>query len=1082
MAQSDRIAARPITGQSKTAIPRLWLLFILLQAGFVAAYFRFPEHHLLLWPPIGLSAVVATVAGVHFHRPARRAGWYLMAAAELCFVAGDTSYRVLTEVLGKQNPFPSFADVCYLPTYPLFAGAIFLFIRGRSLTRDNGSLIDALIITTGAGLLSWVYLVQPYFHAAGLTALQRAVSVGYPLGDVLVLSMLARLVVGGGLRIVSTRLLALGAVGLLISDVCYGWIQLNGTWHVGSPIDLGWALFYVAWGAAALQPSMRNVDQLAPRPSGRMSRSRVASLAVASVIPPTVLLSQSLSGHVTDGAMIAVFSAVLFGLVIARLSGILSGHRQSVARERVLRCCGESLVAARDLRDVYAAALDAVVALRGWTDTSTDVALYLAKPEGVVCVASTWIQVGSVADDGLWAIAQAGDLLQPDGRVSVTPLRRERGVSGLLMVHTVQPLTWDEHGALMTLASQVALAAESVTLSADLRQRQSEAHFRGLIQNASDIIIVIDALGRIAYAAPSLGRALGRPVENVIGQPVSELLHADDVVEAAEVLESLTVRTTTARSLGDWRLQSAGGDYLSFEVLSNNLLEDPSVGGIVLTMRDVSERSALKEQLTHLAFHDSLTGLANRVLFRDRAEHALARAARLGTVVAIVMIDIDNFKDINDTKGHAAGDELLISLARRLTSNLRGGTTVARLGGDEFAILADDIADSADAVRFAHRMLAPFTTPFTVQGEETLATASAGLVLNAGTESDLDLSGLLRCADVALYSAKERGKGQLVRYDSGLHARMLDRLALRSELQRAVEAEEFLLHYQPIVAIDTGQIVGAEALVRWQHPTRGLVPPTDFIGLAEDTGLIVGLGRWVLDHACAEARAWLDQGYTGFGMSVNVSGRQLQEAGFVDDVRSALQRHALPAGLLVLELTESVLVYDGSAVPERLATLKELGVKIAIDDFGTGYSSLAYLTRFPIDMLKIDKSFVDGLGTGTSEDGVLAHAIVSLAHTLRLEVVAEGIEDSQQRDELWSLGCGQGQGFLYSPPVAAEQMSVLLAQGGYLGPTPVGSVQATVARLREPRHNVVLAMQQPATKSDREAASPLRAVESKERT
>jgi diguanylate cyclase (GGDEF)-like protein/PAS domain S-box-containing protein len=1044
------VAAGLVIGRSRPIIDRLWLLFVLLETAFVAAYFMFPGQHLLCWPPVGLSAVAATVAGVRCHRPARRAAWYLMAAAESCFIAGDTSYRVLTEVLGQKNPFPSLADVFYLPTYPLFAAGVYLFIRGRSRARDGGSLIDALIITTGLGLLSWVYLVEPYFHAAGLTVLQRLVSVGYPLGDVLVLSMLARLVVGGGLRIVSTRLLGLGALGLLAADVCYGWIQLNGTWKVGGPIDIGWAMFYLAWGAAALHPSMRQVDQLAPRASGRMSRVRVASLAGASLIPPAVLFTQSLTGRVADGATIAVFSAALFGLVIARLSGILAGHRQSVSRERVLRSCGDALVAAREPSDVYQAALEAVAALRPRSAAATEATLYLAQPDGVVCVTSTSAPIGSVAEDSVWAAAQAGGSLDPDGRTSVTPLRREHALSGLLLISSVQPLTWDEHGALTTLASQVALAIESVTLAADLRQRQSEAHFRGLIQNASDIILVVDQRGRVNYAAPSLGRALGVPVEEVLGKPLSDLLHMDDVSDATAVLEGLVVRSTDARSVADWRLQHHDGSYLSFEVLINNLLDDRSVGGIVMTMRDVSDRRALERQLTHQAFHDSLTGLANRVLFRDHAEQALARAPRLGTLVAIVMIDIDTFKDINDTRGHAAGDELLVGVARRLKSNLRAGATVARLGGDEFAVLVEDIADAADAARFAYRMLAPFSAPFTVQGEQTFASASAGLVLTTGTEAELDLSGLLRCADLALYSAKERGKGQMVRYDSGLHGRMLDRLALRSELQRAVEAAEFFLHYQPIVAIDTGHIVGAEALVRWAHPTRGLVSPMDFIGLAEETGLIVGLGRWVLDQACAQARVWLDQGHDGFGMSVNVSGRQLQEAGFVDDVRCALERHSLPYGVLILELTESVLVYDGSAVPERLTALKDLGVKIAIDDFGTGYSSLAYLTQFPIDMLKVDKSFIDGLGTGNSEDGVLAYAIVSLAHTLRLDVVAEGIEHIQQRDELWSMGCGQGQGFLYSRPVTSEQLSALMSRHGTLGPPPVGEAQANVARLRTP--------------------------------
>lgn len=594
------------------------------------------------------------------------------------------------------------------------------------------------------------------------------------------------------------------------------------------------------------------------------------------------------------------------------------------------------------------------------------------------------------------------------------------------------------------------------------------ARCRSLVQNASDVIMVVDEVGRITYAAPSITRVLDYAPSDVLGRPLSDLLHEGDFADAGAVLDGLTVRTSEERSVADWRLRHADGTHLSFEVLSNSMLGDPNVAGIVLTMRDVSERRMVEQQLTHQAFHDSLTGLPNRVLFRDRAEQALARATRLGTLVAIVMIDIDGFKGINDTRGHAAGDELLVGIARRMTQNLRAGATVARLSGDEFAILVEDIANETEAAGFSARVLAPFGAPFTVQDEEMLASASAGLVLTTGIgASAMDLPGLMRSADLALYAAKGRGKGQLVQYDAGLHDQMIDRLALRTELEHGVEAHEFFLHYQPIVAIDTGQILGAEALVRWQHPTRGPVAPGDFISFAEDTGLIVPLGRWVLDQACAQARIWLDEGLGDFCVSVNVSGRQLQEAGFVDDVRSALARQDLPAGVLSLELTESVLVYDGSTLPERLAALKDLGVKIAIDNFGTGYTSLAYLTRFPIDTLKIDKSFVDGLGTGDPEDGLLAHAIVSLAHTLRLRVVAEGIERLAQRDELWSLGCGQGQGYLYSKAVMAEELSALAARAEHLGPVPLSAGAANVSRLRRPPQTATMAQPRSHVASDR---------------
>jgi diguanylate cyclase (GGDEF)-like protein/PAS domain S-box-containing protein len=1022
---------------------RFWLLFLFGETALAVAYFRFPDQHLLWWSPIGLAAVVATVVGARFHRPARRAAWYLLAAAEFCFISGDISYQILTGPLGEDNPFPSIADMFYLAVYPLIAAALFLFVRGGSRVRDSGSLIDALIITSGLGLLSWVYLVEPYFHAPGLTAIQRIISISYPLGDILILSMLARLVVGGGLRIASTRLLVFGALGVLTADVAYGWIQLNGSWKLGGPVDIGWVLFYAAWGAAALHPSMRKVDEGTTTMKTRTSRARLLALAGASLIPPSVLMIQSLSGNVTDGFTIALFSAALFGLVIARLAGILAGHRQSLRRERVLRFSGDRLVAANDVPAVYAAALACAATLGGNAAAS----LFQAQLTGLVCVASTDEPIGCLAEPDLWAQAQAGGYLYPNGQLSVTPVWRAQLLRGMLVVRATRPMTIDDHLALASLVSQLVLAGESVIAVADLQQRQSDLHFRGLIQNASEVIVVVDAYGLITYATPSLERAVGRSADSVLGTAVAGLLNESDDGAADAVFTSLIAGSIHGLATADWQLRHANGSPLSFEVMSNDLLDDPNVGGIVLTMRDVSERRAMEEQLSHQVFHDSLTGLPNRVLFRDRAEHALARATRLDSAVAIIIVDIDNFKDVNDTRGHAAGDELLCAVAHRLGSSLRPGATLARLGGDEFGVLMEDLHSVAEAEAVAHRLLSRLRTAFTIRGEKTLTTASAGLVLTIDTEAALDLSGLLRRADLALYSAKARGKAQLVRYDADLHERLRERLALRSELQRAMEEQQFFLDYQPIAMIDTGHIIGAEALVRWRHPVRGLVPPTEFISLAEETGVIITLGGWVLQEACRQTRVWLDQGCDGFAVSVNVSGRQLQEAGFVDDVRAALNHHRLPPEALILELTESVLAVDGTAVSMQLAELKNIGVKIAIDDFGTGYSSLNYLAKFPIDKLKIDKSFVDGLGTGTAEDGVLARVIVSLAQLLQLQVTAEGIEHTKQRDELWILGCQQGQGYLYSKPITPRQLSELMSTHTSIGPPPPGSEPAALVNV-----------------------------------
>jgi diguanylate cyclase (GGDEF)-like protein/PAS domain S-box-containing protein len=1018
-----------------------WKWYLAVAAVFTFLYFVFPAHHLVLWTPLGLSSVAATLIGIRRHRPRQPVAWYLLAGAEFTFIAGDTTYNVLTQVFHQDNPFPSLADAFDLLTAPLLAAGIFVLIRGRSPMRDRASLIDAIIITTGLGLLSWIFLIVPNFQAEGLTGIQRVTSVAYPLGDVLVLAMLARLVGDGGLRIRSMQLLILGAVGLLASDVAYGLIQLNGVWAVGGPVDGGWVLFYVAWGCAALHPSMVEVSEILPRREARMGRVRLALLASVSLIAPAV---QIITGAGAYATTVALFSAGLFLLVIARMWGILVIHQQSVEREHNLRTSSEALVAAQSLTGIYQVALDGVVGLMESTQV-TAATIYATDGGALTQVAGFGAALDAVDVADLRRIARSGGGLNAAGTKSVTPLGSD-DQRGMLVVDTATPVTIDLHNALSTLAAQVALAVESANLAEDLRARRNEERFRGILQNTSDIIVIVDARGEITYSTPSLGRHLGRVSEDLVGHNLAEFIYGNDAADAIALFAKSAAAGAQTQSLADWRLCHRDGSLVAFEVLSNNLLDDSRVDGIVLTMRDVSERRALEGQLKHQAFHDALTGLPNRALFQDRAEHALARMSRRQVVLAMVMLDLDDFKVVNDTRGHAAGDDLLVQVAQRLQAVFRHDATVSRFGGDEFAILIEDLNDVAQAQNFAERAARTFTTPFVVDGEELTVGVSLGLVVAGGTQDVLDMAGLLRCADLALYAAKEAGKGRVVLYHHDLSTRMLDRLTRRADLERAIDAREFVLHYQPIVLIETGDIVGCEALVRWQHPTRGLVPPLEFVELAEQTGLIVELGHWVLDHACAQMQAWAADGHQGLRLSVNVSARQLQEAAFVEDVRLALSRHQLAPGQLVLELTETIFASDADSIGEQLKSLRQIGVQVAMDDFGTGYSSLSYLQKFQLDVLKIDKSFVDGLGDDDQDGSALVTAIISLAHSLRLEVVAEGIETVAQRDELWSMGCAYGQGYLYSRPVPSEEIAMLLSSSIQLGP-PAGTGQRAAARL-----------------------------------
>lgn len=425
------------------------------------------------------------------------------------------------------------------------------------------------------------------------------------------------------------------------------------------------------------------------------------------------------------------------------------------------------------------------------------------------------------------------------------------------------------------------------------------------------------------------------------------------------------------------------------------------------------------------AFHDSLTGLASRALFLDRLRHGLAGAQRSKTTLGLLFIDLDRFKMVNDTLGHAAGDQLLVEVADRVRGCLRASDTAARFGGDEFAVLLQDTT-VVGAQIVADRIIEAVRAPYTISDREVFINASIGISLSDAALGDENE--LLRAADVAMYQAKRHGKGRHQLFEPGMHAVLMERLDLEADLRRAIDNAEFVLQYQPIVALDTGRIVTVEALVRWHHPSRGMVPPLDFIPLAEETGLILPLGQWVLEAACRQAADWQRERRTDqpLSVSVNLSARQLEQRDVAARVSHALIESGLDAACLVLEITESLLMQDREDTIATLTELRTLGIRLAIDDFGTGYSSLSYLRQFPIDILKIDKSFVDGIGAGP-EASAFARAIVRLGQTLHLEMVAEGIEERAQVEELRRASCQFGQGYYFARPLPAEQISALLA-------------------------------------------------------
>ena len=554
----------------------------------------------------------------------------------------------------------------------------------------------------------------------------------------------------------------------------------------------------------------------------------------------------------------------------------------------------------------------------------------------------------------------------------------------------------------------------------DLRDRtlalgDSEKRFRSLVQNSSDVIFIVGAAGEISYCSPSVNAVFGLDAERVLGRPFTTLVHPEDDGALASLLE-LAKRNPAVSHAIECRWMHQDGEWRLGESTVTGRIDDASIRGIVVNTRDVTPRRHVEQQLMQQAFHDPLTGLPNRVLFGDRLQQALERGRRAGQPATVIFVDLDDFKNVNDSLGHEAGDELIRTASARIAGVVRLSDTAARMGGDEFALLVEG-ASLDDSIAVVQRLLAEVAQPFTIAGREVSITASAGISLADDVETTA--ADMLRNADLALYSAKAEGKAGFAVYHAEMHHVTLQRLEIRAGLDEALAHHQFVLHYQPVLDLRSGEITGLEALVRWNHPERGLIPPNLFIPVAEDSGAIIPIGRWVLEQACRDAQQLRGDhaAAAGLVMGVNLSMRQLRYRGVVQDVSKALTASGLPPACLVLEVTESLVMNEPEEVIGRLRELKQLGLRIAVDDFGTGYSSLSYLQHLPIDILKVDRSFVSGMD-GERQNWALCGAVVKIAESLNLDTIAEGIETAEQRLQLTMLGCDSGQGFLFHRPQA----------------------------------------------------------------
>jgi diguanylate cyclase (GGDEF)-like protein/PAS domain S-box-containing protein len=983
---------------------------------------------------IGGSAAAAILIGVRLNRPRVAIAWYLFAAGLLLFVSGDVITYNYERFFGEAAPFPSIGDALYLAVYPFLIAGLIILVRSRNPGRDRAALIDALVITIGVGVLSWVFLMAPNATNTDFTLSQKLTSIAYPLGDLLLGGMIVRLAVGRGSRTPAFYLLVGSVVALLLTDSLYAYILVTSTYNgSGSGLDFGWQLFYLLWGAAALHPSMRSLSEPGGESVDRLQRTRLVLLSAATLMVPVVRSIELLRGHQPDEPVLIGAAVVIYLLVALRMSGLVVRHEQAERRERTLREVGAKFVTAGDVDEIRAAAADAIAEI---SDQELHARIDLA-PEG-----GTWAQhLPGLTDDGTAdlqqgrtvrlskvdpQLAEALHLDPVPGALLLSPVRRGQTNVGLAVLSSDAPLPRETARAVGGLIAQASLALERAQLAEDVHRQRVEARFRSLVQNATDLITVIDQDDTVRYQSPSVRRVLGHEPSDLEGTNFFDLLHPDD----APRIRSFLASSSAGQNIIDARLLHQNGTWLSVEMTANDLTDDPNVAGIVLNTRDVSERRAFEEQLQHQAFHDTVTGLANRALFHDRVHPALERQGRDGKELAILLLDLDDFKAVNDSLGHAVGDRLLIDVGNRLRTLVRGADTVARMGGDEFAVLMEE-ARQEEAGEAAERIVEGLKAPFQLDGKDVLVRASLGIAIVEAGHGDEGAEEVLRNADVAMYMAKAEGKGRYQVFEPTIHNSVLRRLELRADLLRAVESKEFVLYFQPILELSTGELAGVEALIRWQHPERGLVPPDQFIPLAEETGLIVPMGKWALEEACREALV-LQRAHPRreqpLTMAVNLSAKQLQEPDLVRDLASVLRESGLEPQSLHVEITESVMMADTEFSVTRLKELKMLGVRLAVDDFGTGYSSLNYIRRFPIDVLKIDRSFIDGI-TDEGEVSALTEAILQLSRILNLHAVAEGIETKDQLNRLLQLNCELGQGYLFARPLERKAIEALVATG-----------------------------------------------------